>query len=86
MAMTHVDGAPAAGQLDARLQAGIGRIVDVAIHRLDGSDLPQRAQHARAADIAGVQNQRHAVERGADLVAKQAMGVGDQTDDAVSVH
>ena len=67
-------------------ERGVVPVVDVAVDRLDWRDLAQVTQDAAAADVAGVQDQRHAAERLANLLAKLAVRVRDQPDEAIVRH
>ncbi len=86
VAVDEVDGQPAGGNGLPRLQGQAGRI-DVAVDRGDRSDRLQLVEHVAAADIAGMENQRHAAERVEHPRAHETVRIGDEPDydDVVSL-
>ena len=69
-------GAPKAGA-----DLGGTPIVDVARDGFDRRNRGQLTKDVRSADIAGVDDERHAGQRVSQLRAEQAVRVGDETDD-----
>jgi uncharacterized protein len=65
-------------EIDRRIEAGLGGIVDISPHRVHRRDASQAAEHGGSANVAGVQDQLDALECGDGLGAQQAVGIRDQ--------
>jgi hypothetical protein len=86
VAMAHVNGDAVDRLREVGTERRIPGRVRVAEDRLDGGDLRQHAQDFPAADVAGVEDEVHAVERLEALGAHEAVCVGDEADDARAGH
>jgi hypothetical protein len=67
-------------------QHRVVRVVDVAADRFDRRDPSELAKDRTAADVAGVQNPRDAVERAGNRRPYEPVRVGDETDDGRRGH
>jgi hypothetical protein len=79
--MTYVDYEPAECQRSLRPQRRIGRIVDVAVNSFNGCNLPERLEHRRSTDIAGMQNHLYARKRRLYCRPHETVRIGNQPDD-----
>ena len=86
VSVAHVNCQSTHSQLDAGLELRVRWIVDISEHGPDRRDVAQRTEHARAADVTGVQNERDARQCRRYVVSKLSVRIGHETDEVLRSH